>query len=121
MEKLRKFIFGADVFLLISAVLATAGVLYEGFTLKWYSIVGIFVMCMDWSFLAVTVLHLIADKKDRHILIHIFSMLICIAAIIIKVSGSGYPPITLVLWYLYIVFVYGAGIILKIFGKRMPE
>jgi hypothetical protein len=48
------------------------------------------------------------DRKGKMICFHIFSMVIILIAIAMKVAGMDYPAITLVLWYFYIWFLYGA-------------
>ncbi len=107
MKVLRKISKSIDVFVFVAATLAIAGVFYEGMTLKWYGFVGILVICMDYSFLLATIIHLITDWKKKSMVIHIFSTVILIAASIMKVCGVEYPAITLVLWYFYIWFLYG--------------
>ena len=108
METLRKVSKIIDVFVFIATTLAIAGVFYEGMTLKWYGIVGILVICMDYSFMPATIIHLIVDKKKKIIWFHVFSMVIILIAVIMKIAGMDYPAITLVLWYFYIWFLYGA-------------
>ena len=108
MKKLQTITRIADLIVFICTTLAIAGVFYEGMTLKWYGFVGILVICMDYTFMPATILHLIADKKDRHIAPHIVSMLMIIAAVIMKIAGIAYPAVTLVLWYFYIWFLYGS-------------
>ena len=95
----------------ICTTLAIAGVFYEGMTLQWYSFVGILVICMDYTFMPATILHLIADKKDSSIAPHVLSLLMIAAAVIMKIAGIGYPAVTLVLWYFYIWFLYGSLIV----------
>ena len=107
MEILRKVSKKLDVFVFIATTLAIAGVFYEGMTLKWYDIVGILVICMDYSFMPATIIHLIVDRKEKTIWFHVFSMVIIMIAIIMKIAGMDYPSITLVLWYFYIWFLYG--------------
>ena len=68
LHKISKII---DVFVFIATTLAIAGVFYEGMTLKWYGIVGILVICMDYSFMPATIIHLIADKKKNDMVPHI--------------------------------------------------
>jgi hypothetical protein len=106
METLRKVSKIIDVFVFIATTLAIAGVFYEGMTLKWYGIVGILVICMDYSFMPATIIHLIVDRKGKMIWFHIFSMVIILIAIAMKIAGMDYPAITLVLWYFYIWFLY---------------
>ena len=108
METLRKTLKIIDVFVFIATTLAIAGVFYEGMTLKWYGIVGILVICMDYSFMPATIIHLIVDKKKTIIWFHVFSIVIILIAVIMKIAGMDYPAITLVLWYFYIWFLYGA-------------
>ena len=107
METLRKISKILDVFVFLATTLAIAGVFYEGMTLKWYDIVGILVICMDYSFIPATIIHLIVDRKEKMIWFHVFSMVIIMIAIIMKIAGMDYPAITLVLWYFYIWFLYG--------------
>ena len=54
-----------DIAVFVFTTIAIGGVFYEGMTLKWYDIVGIFVICMDYSFMPTTMLHLIVDRKDK--------------------------------------------------------
>ena len=115
METLRKTLKIIGVFVFIATTLAIAGVFYEGMTLKWYSIVGILVICMDYSFMPATIIHLIADKKKNIIWFHVFSTVIILIAIVMKISETDYPAITLVLWYFYIWFLYGT-LSVKAFG-----
>ncbi|MCR4786030.1 MAG: hypothetical protein K5847_05180 [Lachnospiraceae bacterium] len=107
MEALRKVSKILDVFVFLAATLAIAGVFYEGMTLKWYSIVGILVVCMDYSFIPATIIHLVVDKNKKILWFHVFSMVIIFIAIIMKIAGVAYPAIALVLWYFYIWFLYG--------------
>ena len=119
METLRKISKILDVFVFIATTLAIAGVFYEGMTLKWYDIVGILVICMDYSFIPATIIHLIVDRKEKMIWFHVFSMVIIMIAIIMKIAGMDYPAITLVLWYFYIWFLYGTiNVIVFWPGKR---
>ena len=96
-----------DVIVFVATTLAIAGVFYEGMTRKWYDLVGILVVCMDYSFLLATIIHLVADRKEKRISVHYFSLVILIIAIVMKISGLEYPAVALVLWYFYIWFLYG--------------
>ena len=119
MEKLCKISKIIDVFVFIATTLAIAGVFYEGMTLKWYDIVGILVICMDYSFMPATIIHLIVDRKEKMIWFHVFSTVIILIAIVMKISETDYPAITLVLWYFYIWFLYGTiNVIVFWPGKR---
>ncbi len=117
MNRLQKIIPAADIIVFVCTTLAIAGVFYEGMTLKWYGFVGILVVCMDYTFMPATILHLIADKKDRHILPHIISLVMIVTAVIMKLAGAEYPAVTLVLWYFYIWFLYGSLIVRRKCGR----
>nr|MCR5420408.1 hypothetical protein [Lachnospiraceae bacterium] len=76
------------------------------------------VICMDYSFMLATILHLLADRKEKTIWIHLFSLLMIIIAVIMKFAAIKYPAITLVLWYFYIWFFYGYLIIKRYLIKH---
>ncbi len=111
MNVLKRIIRVMDIAVFVFTTIAIAGVFYEGMTLKWYDTVGIFVICMDYSFMPTTILHLIADREEKWYPLHIFSMLLIIVAIVMKIAGIGYPAITLLLWYFYLWFLYGSIIV----------
>lgn len=96
-----------DKIVFIATTLAIAGVFYEGMKLEWLAIVGVLILCMDYSFLIATVIHLINDRKSKWVRVHIFSLIILIIAIVMKILDITYPTISLVLWYFYIWFLYG--------------
>ena len=75
-ERLQKISRIIDAIVFAATTLAIAGVFYEGMTLKWYGPVGIFVVCMDYTFLLATIIHLIADRKEKHVRVHYFSLIV---------------------------------------------
>jgi hypothetical protein len=107
-----------DIAVFVFTTIAIAGVFYEGMTLKWYDIVGVLVVCMDYTFMPATILHLIVDRNDKWIALHIFSMILIIAAVVMKVGGIPYPAITLVFWYFYLWFLYGSILIRRYISER---
>ena len=111
MGKLRRITAIVDVIVFAATTLAIAGVFYEGMTLRWYDFVGILVICMDYSFMPATILHLIIDRKAKSFGFHVFSLAIIIIAIVMKNAGGEYPAAALVLWYFYIWFFYGILIV----------
>ena len=117
MKTLQKITGIADLIVFVCTTLAVAGVFYEGMTQKWYDFVGVLVVCMDYSFLPTTILHLAADKKDRRILPHIISALMLAAAVVMKLAGTDYPAWSLVLWYFYIWFLYGTMLAKRFFQR----
>ncbi len=112
MDKLRRISGVLDIIVFAAATFAIAGVFYEGMTLKWYDIVGILVICMDYSFIPATIIHLVTDRNNKSFFFHLFSLFLIAAAVVMKIAGMAYPAITLVMWYFYIWFLYG-GIIVK--------
>jgi hypothetical protein len=107
-----------DIAVFVFTTMAIAGVFYEGMTLKWYDIVGVLVVCMDYTFMPATILHLIVDRNDKWIALHIFSMILIIVAVVMKVGGIPYPAITLLFWYFYLWFLYGSILIRRYISER---
>lgn len=107
MEILKRVSRFLDKLVFFFTTLAIAGVFYEGMTLQWYDAVGILVICMDYSFLPATIIHLIVDKKDEIYMLHVLSMLLIIFAFAIKFLIGEFPVLGLLLWYFYIWFLYG--------------
>ena len=60
----------------------------------------------------------LADRKEKTIWIHLFSLFIIIIAVIMKFAAIEYPAIILVLWYFYIWFFYGYLIIKRYLIKH---
>jgi len=100
-QKINPFVF-------LTATLSIAAVFYEGITLKWYPAVTIFILIMDYSFLLSTIYNLITARKDKLMFpFSLFSLLLIIAALVLKITGTAYPPAALTLWYFYIWLYYG--------------
>ena len=121
MNVLKRIIRVLDIAVFVFTTIAIAGVFYEGMTLKWYDIVGVFVICMDYSFMPTTILHLIADKNEKWYPLHIFSMALIVVAIVMKIAGIAYPAITLLLWYFYLWFLYGSTLVGRYTAKKRVQ
>ena len=119
MNVLKRIIRVMDIAVFAFTTIAIGGVFYEGMTLRWYDIVGIVVICMDYSFMPTTILHLIADRKEKWYPLHIFSMILIVIAIAMKIAGIEYPAITLLLWYFYLWFLYGSILVGRYVKKRV--
>lgn len=119
MNVLKKIVGVMDIVVFIFTTIAIGGVFYEGMTLKWYDIVGIFVICMDYTFIPTTILHLISDRREKWYFVHSFSMVLIIVAIVMKIAGTAYPAIALLLWYFYLWFLYGSILVGRYVVKRM--
>ena len=76
MDKLRRITAIVDVIVFAATTLAIAGVFYEGMTLRWYDFVGILVICMDYSFMPATILHLIIDRKAKSFGFHVHMLML---------------------------------------------
>jgi len=110
MNKLSKVL---NYFVFIFTTIAIAGVFYEGMSLEWFDIVGIFIIAMDVSFLISTVINLFVYRRTKWIYINIFSALMIVIAITMKLCSISYPIWSLVFWYFYIWFLYGIQITCK--------
>ena len=108
MKKISKIF---DHWVFIITTLALAGVFYEGRELKWFDIVGVFILLMDFSFMLSTAINIFTERKTKWIYVHIFSALLIIIAIVMKILKIEYPTITLVFWYFYLWFLYGIRIV----------
>ncbi|NEX00927.1 hypothetical protein SAMN04487829_0509 [Pseudobutyrivibrio sp. NOR37] len=120
MEILKRVSRFLDKIVFFFTTLAIAGVFYEGMTLKWYEVVGILVICMEYSFLPATIIHLIVDKKDEIYMLHVMSMLLIIFAFAIKFLIGSFPALGLLLWYFYIWFLYG-GILVGRYVEKVKN
>lgn len=94
----------------IATTIAIAGVFYEGMALKWFDIVGIFIIFMDVSFIISTIVNLFVCRKTKWIYVNVFSILMIVIALSMKLFSVSYPIWSLVFWYFYIWFVYGIQI-----------
>ena len=65
---------------------------------------------MDVSFIISTLVNLVVDRKTKWIYVNIFSILMIIVAVAMKLFAITYPIWSLVFWYFYIWFVYGIQI-----------
>lgn len=108
MKKIKCFL---DVFVFLSTTFAIAGVFYEGMKLQWFSLVGILIIFMDYSFFLATLLNLFTEKKRTWFKLHLVSLILIIAALSMKILNIPYPTLSLVLWYFYIWFLYGLRIV----------
>ena len=118
MNVLKKIIRIMDIAVFVFTTIAIGGVFYEGMTLKWYDIVGFFVICMDYSFMPTTIFHLLVDRKEKWYPLHIFSMVLIVVASVMKMAGIAYPAITLLLWYFYLWFLYGSILVGRYVVKK---
>lgn len=97
-----------NIIVFLAATLAIAGVFYEGMVLKWFSIVGVLILVMDFSFVVSIVFNLIYFKKSNWLKwMSIISLSMILIAIFMKIFSISYPIWGLVVWYFYIWFYYG--------------
>ena len=88
-------------FVFIATTFAIVGVFYEGMALKWFDIVEVFILAMDVSFIISTLVNLFVDRKTKWIYVNIFSILMIIVAVVMKLFAIAYPIWSLVFWYFY--------------------
>ena len=115
-ENLMKLIniANATVFLCITASIAS--IFYEGLTLEWYSFVSVLMLVADGSFILATILHLIFKRKNRTLFIlNIFSAVLIVIALVAKFAGIDYPKWAIVIWYFYILFLYGIQVTIAVY------
>ena len=108
---MKKVICSFNHFVFLATTLTIAGVFYEGMALKWFDIVAIFILVMDGSFIVATIANIWAERQSKWLYAHIFSVIIILIAIVLKLLGIKYPTITLVLWYFYVWFLYGISVV----------
>ncbi len=116
LQKLSRWI---NVFVFIAASLAVGGVLYEGLTLQWYPVVGLFIVVMDYSFLASVLLNIFVERTTKWLKVNVFLLILLVIAIGMKLAGIDYSPISLEMWYLYIWIIYGIKTIFVLGHKKM--
>ncbi len=108
MKKISKIL---NYCVFIATTLAIAGVFYEGMALKWFDVVGVFILTMDVLFILSTIINLFVCRKSKWMYVNLFSILMIIVALVMKLCSVSYPLWSLVFWYFYIWFVYGIQVI----------
>lgn len=105
---MRKMIHMLNGFVFVAATLTIMGIVYEGYALKWFPVIGGLIITMDCLFMLSTIVNLIFGRASKVILsFSIISLILIMIAIIMKALTIEYPVITLVLWDFYIWFYYG--------------
>ncbi len=107
MKKLSQIL---NYFVFLATTVAIAAVFYEGMALKWFDVVSVFIITMDFSFIVSTIVNLFVERKTTWRYINVLSLLLIIVAVIMRVCEITYPIWTLVFWYFYIWFTYGIRI-----------
>ena len=95
------------------------GIVYEGYALQWFNVVGVLILIADCLFLLSTVVNLFYFRKCKAIFtFSIISLIMIVIAVVMKVMEIEYPIITLVLWLFYIWFYYGIMLSKKLWVKK---
>ena len=113
MNKISCFL---NYWVFIMTTITIGSLIYEAYELKWFSIVGILILLMDGSFIVATLANIMVARRSRWLLVHVFSLMLILVAVAMKLVKIDYPTITLVLWCLYIWFVYGISIVRQYVG-----
>ena len=64
---------------------------------------------------------MLVDRKTEWIYVNIFSILMIIVAVVMKLFAITYPIWSLVFWYFYIWFVYGIQISCRVSLQNMID
>jgi hypothetical protein len=95
-------------FVFVAATLTIMGVVYEGFALKWFTIVGVLMVTTDCLFMLSTGVNLVSFRRNKKILLlSIISLTMIMIALAMLVAKIEYPVIAHVIWFFYIWFYYG--------------
>jgi len=109
-------LFNTITFLSITA--AIASIFYEGLTLEWYSFVTILMLVADGAFILATIIHLILNRKNKVLFIlNIFSAALIVTALVTKFAGIDNPKWAVVIWYFYILFLYGIQVFISAYKR----
>ena len=119
---MKKIIPMLNIFVFCAATLAIIGVFYEGMALRWFPVVGILIIIMDFSFILSTIVNLIFYRKSKILLsFSLLSLILIVIAFVMKGMKIEYPIIGLVLWYFYIWFYYGVQLSKKSWNKMLNQ
>jgi hypothetical protein len=103
------------IIVFIFATLTVASIFYEGQTLQWYPFVGVLILVTDVLFIISTILNLIYFRKARAMFfINLFSAVLIVIAVLMKVMNCEYPAWTILLWNFYVLYLYGYCVIKRI-------
>ncbi len=119
---MKKMIDALHVFTFLAATLAIIGVVYEGFALKWFPVVGVLILIMDFLFMLSTAVNLVFYRKDKVLLgFSVFSLALILTAFLMKGMQIDFPIFGLVFWYFYVWFYYGFLIVRQYIGNRFKS
>ena len=77
-----------NCFVFAATTLAIMGIVYEGYALEWFPLVGIFILTADGLFMLSTVLNLIICRKNKVILSFSIISLVAIVTLIVCQGGK---------------------------------
>lgn len=105
MKQIVRFL---NIFVFLAATAVLVGVYYEGMAREWFPIVSIFILAVDYSFIASTMINLIYFRKEiKLIIMSVLSVILIVTAIVMKVKEMDYPLWSLAAWNIYIWLYYG--------------
>ena len=105
---MKKIVNILNSFVFVAATLAIMGVVYEGFALKWFTIVGVLMVTTDFLFILSTIVNLVFCRKNKKILLlSIISLTMILIALVMMIAKIEYPFIAHVFWFFYIWLYYG--------------
>ncbi len=99
----------------VFASLVVGSIFFEGLTLQWYSFVPVLILAMDVLFIISTAANVIFFRKCRALFfINLCSLILILAALIMKALHIEYPEWTILLWDFFILYLYGFFVIKRI-------
>lgn len=109
---MAKFIKTINIVTFAISASVVMAVFYEGLTREWYGIVAILILAADICFILATVINLLFRRKAKILQwFHIFSVILIVLAVSMKVLNRDFPAWSLVFWNFYIFFLYGIQVL----------
>lgn len=104
-----------NYFIFIAADFAMIDLLNDDMSWELFNIAGIWFLIRDVLFIIATLVNLYIDKNTKWIYMDIFSMLLIIILVVVKIFAISYPNWLLVFWCLY---VWNVCVIRILFDKK---
>ena len=105
---MKKIADSLNILVFILASLTIMGFVYQGFALERFLVITVMIIITDGFFILSTVTNLICYRKEKIILyFSMFSAIIILLAVGLKLMGIEYPALALTFWWFYIWLYYG--------------
>ena len=104
-----------DYLIVIAASFSIVDLLSEDMSWELLGIDGIWYLIRDVLFIIATLVNIYIDKKSKWIYMHVFSVILIIAFLVMKLLVITYPTWLLIFWCFYVWGACGAKIL---FGEN---